>query len=394
MHSKTRWLAPVVLASIGAITVAPTGVEAASAPTVEVTVLVRPDGTPLEDAWRINESGQIIASIYDETDARFEFDFWEDGTATNIPSPTGSNMAFASPDLNEDGLALVHDMPVLERAEPLTWHDGETTQLPTGSQFGALATDVNNRGQATGARLQRWGFPYPSTPVVWDGDVAIEVPSTSSGIVWEINDRGRSVLTLGDPGATRAATWKLGGEVTILPTIGGTAAEGFAINELGLIAGTSTTATGDTHAVVWRGGRAVDLGTLGGPTSRLSPYSPGSALNEWGHVVGTSDTADGNQHAFLWRNGRMIDLGTLGGDFSHAFAVNNRGQVVGTSTTASGEVHGFLWENGRMIDLDAHSGALSQPRDINDQGQIVAQSLFPDPNNPGGVLPTATLIET
>src|SRR5215204_2722629 len=73
----------------------------------------------------------------------------------------------------------------------------------------------------------------------------------------------------------------------------------------------------------------LDLGTLGGQESHA--YS----INERGQVVGDALTATGETHAFIWKKGVMIDLGTLGGTSSYARAINDRGQVVGLSAIAS-----------------------------------------------------------
>src|SRR5438552_4221304 len=71
--------------------------------------------------------------------------------------------------------------------------------------------------------------------------------------------------------------------------------------------------------------KLVDLGTLGGPGSRLEDYS--KVLNNAGTVVGEADTADpASQHAFKWQNGVLVDLGVLpGGSYSHPFRINDAG---------------------------------------------------------------------
>jgi probable HAF family extracellular repeat protein len=73
-------------------------------------------------------------------------------------------------------------------------------------------------------------------------------------------------------------------------------------------------------------------------------------LNDRGQVVGYSTTASGETHAFLWKDGVMIDLGTLGGTCSNAYAINRSGQIVGSSTTDSGESHAVLWEEEEPLD--------------------------------------------
>jgi probable HAF family extracellular repeat protein len=155
-------------------------------------------------------------------------------------------------------------------------------------------------------------------------------------------------------------------------------------------------------AVVWKDGKIVNLGTLGGNQSAAS------AVNDRGDVVGAALnlTPDpfpsrpfmfdyyfnffffGNateSHAFLWRNGTMQDLGTLGGPDSAAFLVNQRGQVAGASdvdfsvnpVTGGPTVHPFLWEHGKMIDLVAGApagmfgGTFGIAAWLNERGQVL-----------------------
>lgn len=124
---------------------------------------------------------------------------------------------------------------------------------------------------------------------------------------------------------------------------------------------------------------AVDLGTLGGPTS------VGLAVNDEGHVVGDSQTATDQTHAFLWRGGHMTDLGTLGGSSSTATAINNHDWVVGWSLTATGITHGFLWRNGHMTDLGTLPGVgLVLATGVNDSGTVVGQLTSASTGLPGG----------
>jgi probable HAF family extracellular repeat protein len=128
--------------------------------------------------------------------------------------------------------------------------------------------------------------------------------------------------------------------------------------------------------------------------TQLSPYpgdpdSAATAINDSGEVVGISglcSVAVGGasaKHALLWRNGRPVDLGNIGG---HAWntptSLNNRGEIVGFANTSGDESAAlspvaFVWtkESGKMEKLPRlEDDETSAAYDINEEGQIVGVS--------------------
>ncbi|HEU4640916.1 MAG TPA: hypothetical protein VFS44_00585 [Gemmatimonadaceae bacterium] len=142
-----------------------------------------------------------------------------------------------------------------------------------------------------------------------------------------------------------------------------------AVNRAGAIVGEAAVTSGATHAVLWRGGAATDLGTLDG-----GQFSSAWAISPKGLIAGASETSSGDVHAALWRDGDVVDLGTLGGSSSQATGVNDRGQVVGWSVTSSGATHAFVWEDGIMHDLGTLGGPNSRALAIDAKGEIVGWS--------------------
>jgi probable HAF family extracellular repeat protein len=186
------------------------------------------------------------------------------------------------------------------------------------------------------------------------------------------------------------------------------------LNNQGIATGSADTPTSDpnapncfnpdcfvSRAYKWHKRRLVDLGVLPGGNS-----STGVGINDRGWVVGASETGEIDPftgfaalHAVLWKNGQIIDLGTLGGLESVAGAVNNRGQVVGFATNAvpdlfSGfgtQVRAFIWENGVMHDLGTLGGPDTPPflnTPLNESGQVAGCSNTDSTPNPLTGVPT------
>jgi len=181
-----------------------------------------------------------------------------------------------------------------------------------------------------------------------------------------INDSGLVVGTSNTSTTMRAFSWTVSGGLVDIGTLPGAAdSQAYSVNNVGQIAGAS-----GSHAVIWNAGSVQDLGTLGGTISEAH------AINSTAQTVGVSQTTDGSNHAFLFTNGAMQDLGTLPGDSnSRADHINDAGMVVGASTGGGG-TRAFFWTStGGMEAINALTGGgYSEAFSVNSQGQVVGAS--------------------
>jgi probable HAF family extracellular repeat protein len=229
------------------------------------------------------------------------------------------------------------------------WQDGVVLDLGTLGGNESAANFINDRGQITGYALN--AIPDAFTTELFVGATQVHA------FLWE---RG----TMRDLG-----------------TLGGPDSAGFYINQRGEIAGASftndvpneTTGIPTLDPFLWRNGRMLDLGSLGGT------YGVPEALNNRGQVVGESNLAgDEAFHPFLWDGRVTSDLGTLGGTFGKAFSINDAGAVAGFANLPGDEgFDAFLWERGVIADL-GNLGCTSQAYSINSSGQIVGTSRLAD----------------
>lgn len=120
----------------------------------------------------------------------------------------------------------------------------------------------------------------------------------------------------------------------------------------------------------------VDLGTLRGGSE-----SSARAINDLGYVAGSATTAQGTTRPFLYRRGRMIEI-PVPPEFADggAFAINNSGLVLGCYENSPGLVDeiGFVYRDGVTTTLAEYTrnqqfvGAA-----LNDAGDIAGWFSYP-----------------
>lgn len=228
------------------------------------------------------------------------------------------------PYLFEDGAMTA--LPTLRDQSGKSGVNGQAWQINT---FGVIAGSSENTMSDASCTAAPGAAPnYEFKPVVWfklfpwSEPRIHELPTVSGdtdGVAVAVNERGDAAGASGSCGAFNA--------ITLLKLV-------------------------ERHAILWRGGEAIDLGNLGGDGLFGGIYASG--LNNVGQVVGVSDTTnDVSFHGFLWEAGHMTDVETLPGDaYSVATAISDRGVVLGVSLDASFNIRAFVWQKGNIEDLN------------------------------------------
>jgi probable HAF family extracellular repeat protein len=180
------------------------------------------------------------------------------------------------------------------------------------------------------------------------------LPGDSDSIATGLNNQGDVVGWSTGPSGYRGFVYTAVGGMVPLPGLADRPrAFPRDINDVGDIVGTADKGGVDLgHAVRWRNGVPLDLGTL-----PIGPYSAGWGINNAGDVVGSSWTQVNGinlEHAFIYTDGTgMVDLAPGGSD-AYAHDINDAGQVTGYRIV--GGYHAFRWQGGAFQDLGVLPG--------------------------------------
>ncbi len=272
----------------------------------------------------------------------------------------------------ENPLAFAGDVPFLWKGP------GQIQRLPTlPGATDTLTIGMNDAGQISGmSGAVVWNDAHA---VLWDQGRVFDLGTLPGDAGSDAGLISGSGLVVGDSynadySLYRGVYWDRSHRIHLLPGLpGATLTQAYGVNNQGHAVGWSGTWESGWSGVLWKDGRVINLGSLGGA------YCWPVYISDRDEVCGESITSDGGDHAFLWRNGQMIDLGNFGNDVcGFAACVGNRGEVVGFSGAGIDDVHtahALLWQDGKMINLQDRlrpgSGwVLQQAMAINDRGQI------------------------
>ncbi|HJQ53486.1 MAG TPA: hypothetical protein VJ825_06555 [Gemmatimonadaceae bacterium] len=299
---------------------------------------------PGDDAsigYAINDAGHAVGNSYTRSTSR-PF-LWINGTMTSLGT-LGGQRAWAQSINNNDEVVGYSELANGE-FRAFLWKNGTMTNLGTLPGTNASqAVGINSSGQIAGYSYNTVnGAGSIGASWIWQNGVMTVIdppPGYLAGEPFAINDAGQVVGAAYTEQTAVAWIWQNG--VTSLVNSLGQSAEAIGVGDNGTIVGDF----GDASSLDWHPFVAAP-GFTG-----LEPL-PGDvggeahAISNDGTIVGLSYGHPGDGpyefHAVMWRNGTAVNLGTLGGTTGWPLGINDLDQVIGYSSTADNKNRATIW---------------------------------------------------
>jgi probable HAF family extracellular repeat protein len=290
-------------------------------------------GDNFAGAIALNESGHVVGFSSSDAGRTVRTFLWIDGRMTSLGNLGGYG-----------GLLAINDSDAVVGAaknadgfyHAVRWKANQLTDLGTlPGTISSEAVSINLGGDIVGLSAAENGY---SRGWIWRNGVMTDLglpPGESDFEPTAINDVGQVVGSSG--GSLTGWLWQNG---TFSPLQAPGGAYAAAINNSGLIVGER----GVGLAVQWLNREPSDLPM---PPGDIRSRAESVAAN--GRITGYSYPDPTNLpkfvlHAVLWQGGRATILPSLGGVFSEAIAVNSAGRIVGQSTASDGSDHAVMWQ--------------------------------------------------
>lgn len=294
------------------------------------------------EANAINNAGRTVGRAMSSADFQYRQVVWDDLTL-QVFDNCCSGFLPTLRSINLAGEVVGDYYATRDDSIPVYWNaQGTAFVLPALGPFGfGFANAINDSGQIAGAS---YDSNMDVHAVIWDrasqvhdlGFLGEPAPGFKRYTVAKgINKLGQ-VVGQGLVGMDQHAfVWRNGAYTDL----GAGAATH--INDAGLIAGYAP----GIVPVTWTNGKRTNLRALGGGRTAYGHLVNG--INNKGDLVGYGPSPNPGVFtvAVLWRGGRAINLGHYpGGNNSYATGINDNGQIVGVGNLVpGGPMHALRW---------------------------------------------------
>ncbi|GAA0768545.1 DUF3466 family protein [Ideonella azotifigens] len=261
-------------------------------------------------ALSVNAAGQIVGKFSDTVDGVDLPVVWNtDGTTTRL-KPLDPTASTAATGINKKGLIVGYSHRIDpnnsadDRSHAVLWKNGKVidlAMLPSGFQSTAAA--ISDSGVIVGNCSMSDGFSHATRWIDAQPEDLGALGENASSSATSVNASGQ--IAGWSQGANRtgmyAVTW-LDGSLISLGALDDDDAEALAINSKGAIVGHAVTKTWEDRAMLWQGGKIIDLNTKISDKKRQHGWVLKSAvgIDDSGKIIGLAyDGWTGSWHTYL-----------------------------------------------------------------------------------------------